>query len=164
MWKLDIALGALLLCTLTGPASAADYYTAAHYVSANGDGDAVLLVNANSVHSSAEGYKVAEFVAVNGGGTAMSVYAAQFDCTAKSWRVTEQNDYYTENGTAPVNQATRDLPAFSPVNDGSPVQGVLNMVCGWPATMVGAAKFAATDVLALNKAVSPTLKFTPPPG
>ena len=163
MRKIYTSLAAVLLCGAAGPVWAADYYVAAHYASPNGDGESALLVNAGSLHVNEQGYKIAEFVSLNSGGTAMSVYAAQFDCAAKSWRVTAQDDYYTENGTAPVNHASRELPAFAPVNDGSPVQGVLSLVCGGPATMAGATKFAAPNALALNQAVSPTLKFTPSP-
>lgn len=155
---------AALLFALTPPALAADYYVAAHFVSANGDGDSELLVNGGSLHGSEEGYKVADIASVNAGGTATTVYTAQFDCAAKSWRVTNQNDYYIANQMAPVSHATRDLPAFTPVSDGTPVQGAMTMICGWPATIAGLAKVTAADPVALSKAVSPTLKFVPPGG
>lgn len=163
MKRFGLAATAALFCASAGPALAADYYVAAHYVSANGDGESELLVNAISVHASEEGYKVADIASVNAGGTAASVYTAQFDCAAKSWRVTNQNDYYIAQQMAPVSHAARELPAFTPVEGGTPVQGAMNMVCGWPGSIAGAAKITAPDAIALSKAVSPTLTFPPAP-
>jgi hypothetical protein len=151
------------MCGLSAPAFATDYYVAAHYTSTNGDGQSALLINGDSVHTADAGYRIVTFAAVNGGGTAMSVYSAQFECADKSWRVTGQKDYYTADPMAPVDHATNNLPAFNPVNDGTPIAGAMAMVCGWPSSQTGAAKFSAADPISLSKLVSPTLQFTPPP-
>src|SRR5579862_5268231 len=123
-------LAAALVFWLSAPAQAADYYVAAHYTSTIGDGESALLVNSDSVHTSDAGYRIASFASVNGGGTAMSVYNAQFECADKTWRTTSQNDYYIADPMAPFGHDNSTLPAFTPVNDGTPVAGVLAMVCG----------------------------------
>jgi hypothetical protein len=157
------AAGAAFLALFAAPAFAADYYVAAHYTSANGDGEAALLVSGGSIHPSDLGYTVADIAAVNSGGTAMSVYTAQFNCAAGTWRVTSQYDYYVAQQMAPVSHETRDLPAFAPVGAGTPADGARKLVCGWPASQGGAAKFTADTPTALSNLVSPTLRFTPPP-
>ncbi len=144
------------------PATAADYYAASRFTSPNGDGEAELLISGGTVRTNDAGNKVADVASVNAGGVGVTQYTAEFDCGAKAWRITHQTDYYIDGQMAPRNQSWRELPAFTPVNDGSPVADALAMVCNWPTSMAGIAKIEAIDPVALSRKVSPTLKFTPP--
>ncbi len=161
MKRVGIVAAAIAACGIILPAAAADYYVATRYASRT-DGEAALLVNAGTVHANDSGNTAAEFAAVNAGGVYVNVYSAEFNCAAKSWRVTQQADYDAQNPIAPTIHASHELPAFTPVNDGSPVQAVMTMVCNWPAGQAGAAKIEAIDPVALNAKMSPTLKFTAP--
>src|SRR5581483_9723143 len=95
------AVAALLLLGASLPASAADYYVAARYNTAD-DGEGEVLINADNLHTVDGGYKATDVVVVNAAGVGVVVYDAQFDCAAGTWRVTTQSDYYTTKLMAPI--------------------------------------------------------------
>ena len=153
-------VAAALLCAASSPAPAADYYVAARYTTAH-DGEGQVLINADNLHTVDGGYKATDVVVVNAAGVGVVVYDAQFDCAAKTWRVSTQSDYYPSISIAPVIRTPFEPPPFVAVRDGTSIAGAMTMVCGWPASAAGADKVTASNAVTLSSMVSPGLKPAP---
>ena len=149
-------IGFVMVCGLTGPASATDYYLTSKYNKPQEGGTIELFVEPATIRTNDAGYKVADVTAVTSIGEVASVFTREVDCAAHSWRIIYQIDTRIDEMTVP-HRGPPDVPAeFAPAETGP--RTTLDFICNWPKNPARATKIVSTTAVALVKKIGPTLK------